>query len=116
MLRYFGPPGTGKTTTLLNEVESCLTKGIGPNDIGYFAFTRKASYEARDRAVARFNLDPEKDFNYFRTLHSFAFLVLGLNASDILSAKHLKEFGEKVGVDLSTGSSASEEDGFLVFK
>ena len=116
MLRYFGPPGTGKTTTLLNEVESCLTKGVSPNDIGYFAFTRKASYEARDRAVARFNLDPDKDFNYFRTLHSFAFLVLGLNASDILSAKHLKEFGEKVGVDLSTGSSASEEDGFLVFK
>ena len=83
MLRYFGPPGTGKTTTLLNQVEKFMSDGISPNDIGYFAFTRKASNEARDRAVARFNMDPEEDFTYFRTLHSLSFLWMGYNASDI---------------------------------
>ena len=37
-----GPPGTGKTTTLLNEVEKYL-KETDPNRIGYFSFTQKAA-------------------------------------------------------------------------
>ena len=92
MLRFFGPPGTGKTTTLLNLVDDALANGMAANDIGYFAYTRKASHEARDRAVVRFNLDAEKDFSYFRTLHSLAFRLLGLTSSDVLSEKHLKDF------------------------
>ena len=69
-----GPPGTGKTTTLLNEVEKYL-KETDPNRIGYFSFTQKAAYEARDRAMAKFNYS-EDDLPYFRTLHSLAFRQL----------------------------------------
>ena len=50
-----GPPGTGKTTTLLNLLEDYLKK-TDPYRIGYFAFTQKAANEARDRAMERFNL------------------------------------------------------------
>ena len=75
MFRYFGPPGTGKTTTLLNQVDGLLANGTSPTEIGYFAFTRKAAHEARDRAVSRFNLDPEKDFLYFRTAQFGVFIV-----------------------------------------
>ena len=49
-----GPPGTGKTTTLLNEVDKYL-KETDPNRIGYFSFTQKAAYEARNRAMSKFN-------------------------------------------------------------
>ena len=35
-----GPPGTGKTHTLLNQVEDYL-KNTDPDRIGYFAFTKK---------------------------------------------------------------------------
>ena len=99
MFRYFGPPGTGKTTTLLNQVDELLVSGMSPNEIGYFAFTRKAAHEARDRAVVRFNLDPEKDFQYFRTLHSLAFQMLGLSGSQVLSDRNLKDFSKTTGVD-----------------
>ena len=45
-----GPPGTGKTTTLLNLVEQFLRAGTDIKKIGYFSFTRKAAYEAQSRA------------------------------------------------------------------
>ena len=50
-MRYkvVGPPGTGKTRRLLNEVQKYVDKGTPLNRIGYFAFTRKAAGEARDR-------------------------------------------------------------------
>ena len=48
-----GPPGTGKTTTLLNKVDDYL-KQTDPDKVGYFAFTQKAAYEARDRAIKKF--------------------------------------------------------------
>ena len=60
MFRVFGPPGTGKTTTLLNRVDEELAKGTPPEKVAFLAFTRKAAYEARDRAAVRFNLDPKK--------------------------------------------------------
>ena len=42
-----GPPGTGKTTTLLNLSRSnFIQDGIRPKQIGYFSFTKKAATEA----------------------------------------------------------------------
>ena len=49
-----GPPGTGKTTTLLNLVEDFLRDGVDIKKIGYFSFTKKAAYEAISRAEERF--------------------------------------------------------------
>ena len=68
-----GPPGTGKTTTLLNLVDQFIQQGIRPKQIGYFSFTKKAATEAATRAAEKFNLDVEDDLTYFRTLHSYAF-------------------------------------------
>ena len=39
-----GPPGTGKTTTLLNLVDEFIQDGIRPKQIGYFSFTRNVRY------------------------------------------------------------------------
>ena len=116
MFRYFGPPGTGKTTTLLNHVEQLLSEGTPPNKIGYFAFTRKAAHEARDRAVARFGLDPDKDFVFFRTLHSLAFQLLGISGAQVIKEEHLKSFSKIVGIDLTQILETVEDEGFQTFR
>ncbi len=89
-----GPPGTGKTTTLLNKVDSYL-KETDPDRIGYFAFTQKAAYEARDRAMDKFNYS-EDDLPYFRTLHSLAFQKLGLKKDQVMQPRHYKDLGKKL--------------------
>ena len=44
-MRYkvVGPPGTGKTKTLLEKVKMYLDIGISLDRIGYFAFTKHQS-------------------------------------------------------------------------
>ena len=117
MFRYFGPPGTGKTTTLLNQVDKLLAEGMSPNEIGYFAFTTKAAYEARDRAVARFNLDPKEDLVYFRTLHSLAFQMLGMTSSQVLGTRGLQSFENQSGLNLTReGNEFVNDDGFVLLK
>ena len=68
-MRYkvIGPPGTGKTKTLLDQVDKYLAKGIPLNRIGYFAFTRKASEEAQDRFLKKNKELSRKDIKYFQT-------------------------------------------------
>ena len=87
-----GHPGTGKTTTLLNEVDNCL-KQTDPDKIGYFSFTQKAAYEARDRAMDKFNLS-EDDLPYFRTLHSLAFRKLGIKKENVIILQHYKLYNK----------------------
>ena len=62
-----GPPGTGKTTTLLNLVDQFIQQGVRPKQIGYFSFTKKAATEAANRAAEKFGLDVDNDLAFFRT-------------------------------------------------
>lgn len=91
-----GPPGTGKTTTLLGIVEDELSGGTPPDRIAYLSFTRRAAEEAISRACERFSLQ-RKQFPYFRTLHSLCFRLMGLSSSEVLEGKRLEEFGGIVG-------------------
>ena len=64
-----GPPGTGKTTTLLNLVDEFIQQGIRPKQIGYFSFTKKAATEAANRAAKKFGLDIENDLAFLSLIH-----------------------------------------------
>jgi superfamily I DNA/RNA helicase len=109
-----GPPGTGKTTTLLNEVDMYL-KQTDPDKIGYFSFTQKAAYEARDRAMLKFNLS-EDDLPYFRTLHSLAFRRLGIKKEDVLQRRHYEDLGKKTGYSLDYNEYDNEHTGLFTTK
>lgn len=92
----FGPPGTGKTTTLLHEVDAALRSGVHPDRIAFFAFTRKAANEASERAGKLFGLQKD-DLPWFRTLHSAAFRMLGLSSAEVMQASHYSELAKTLG-------------------
>lgn len=102
-----GPPGTGKTTTLLKIVEERLKQGIPPEQIGFVSFTRRAAEEAVQKACTEFSLDRNR-FPYFRTIHSLCFRQLGLKNSDVFEGSKIAEFSKWIGVRIS---GTWEEDG-----
>lgn len=112
----YGPPGTGKTTYLLNLLEELLKK-YSPQEIAYVSYTRKGSYEGRDRALERFNYT-EEDFPYFRTLHSIAFRQLNVSRGNMISRSYYKAFSEKMGMKFTgfyTEDFRNDDDKYLFF-
>jgi len=109
-----GPPGTGKTHTLLEQVETYL-KNTDPNKIGYFAFTKKASNEAKERAMKKFNYS-EDDLPYFRTLHSLAFQRLGWDKTKVMQKRHYEDLGKKIQIPIDYNDWDEEETGLFTTK
>ena len=105
-MRYkvVGPPGTGKTRRLLNEVQRYVDKGTPLKKIGYFAFTRKAAGEARDRFLKVKTELTKKDIKYFQTLHSLAFNTLGLKEENVMQDLNYKVIGETCGIQIKYAS------------
>ena len=105
-MRYkvVGPPGTGKTRRLLNEVQRYVNKGVPLKRIGYFAFTRKAAGEARDRFLKIKTELTKKDIKYFQTLHSLAFNRLGLKEENVMQDLNYKAIGDTCGIQIKYAS------------
>lgn len=106
----FGPPGTGKTTRLLDEVENYLTKGVQPEELGFVSFTRQAAENAKGRAIEKFSI-PRGRFSHFRTLHSMAFSMLALSKESVMQNKDYREVAKLCGITLSTRVQRMDEEG-----
>ena len=70
--KYFGPPGTGKTTTLMNIIEKSLDEGVAPEKIAFISFSVKAADEGKIRANIRLGLGFD-EMPYFCTSHALSY-------------------------------------------
>ena len=95
-----GPPGTGKTTSLLSIIDEELARGTPPDRIGYVSYTKRAAEEGVTRACEKFNLQ-RADFPWFRTLHSLAFRRLGLSRGEVLEGSRMQEFADYARVRIT---------------
>ena len=105
-----GPPGTGKTTRLLDVVEDYFFSGMAPDRICLVAFTRKAAQEARVRAMDKFGFGNE-ELIYFRTLHSLAFQQLQMTRSEVMGRKDYAALAGILGISITLNRMS--EDGLI---
>jgi len=106
LVRVSGPPGTGKSTYLLNIVDSLLSQGVSPDEIVYTTFTRAGAYEARDRAAARFKLSAET-LPYFRTIHSLCHSLMP--STQVMQIRDWGMIARTLGVYFSVRMQADTE-------
>ena len=111
--KILGPPGTGKTTKLLKYVQTFLKLGTPIEKIGYFAFTKKAATEAKERMLKLFPQYGYRDLKHFQTLHSLAFTTLGMKKDNVMQAEHYEEIGKSLGVQVSVYRGGEEETGYI---
>lgn len=99
--KVFGPPGTGKTTFLLNRIEEILASGIPPTEICYLSLTNVAIEEAVSRMTARFGrgYTRRSGLNYFSTIHAFCFGLLDFPSSSIMRREDTYAIAKTLGLE-----------------
>tara|TARA_R100001015_G_C4632314_1_gene195713 strand:- start:227 stop:1654 length:1428 start_codon:yes stop_codon:yes gene_type:complete len=103
--KYYGPPGTGKTYRLISRARAYQRIGTRLDRIGYFAFTRKAAKEARERMPVS-----DKKLPYFQTFHSFAYKTLQLKEENVMQPVHYELLGKRLGIRVSYTDKYNEEE------
>ncbi len=83
-LRVLGGPGTGKTTLVAHTVADRVRRGVDPERVLVLTSSRRAAAQLRERIVERLvagGVTPTVRDPLVRTVHSYAFSVLRLQAS-----------------------------------
>ena len=107
----YGPPGTGKTTRLIQRVEEFVADGVPADSIAVVSFTRAAAAEIATRATV--NKQGAKGVQA-STIHSLAFRLAGLDKSQIITTRELKEFAETVGIPCQGNTSFTRNDATML--
>lgn len=110
-----GPPGTGKTETLMTRLEEHLGSGVSPGRIGYSTFTRAAVYEAIHRAGEKFQLSRD-DLPYFATMHALCYRALGMDKEQLFTPKHWREFADSLELPYSEEPKNGDIESFEPFE
>lgn len=109
----FGPPGCGKTHTMVEKVREALRRGVSPDRIGFMSYTKKSVDEGVTRLCREFNLT-RKDLPFVKTLHGLAFTALGLQRSDVMSAQDYMNIGRLLGLNFSGGTVVNPDGDWIL--
>lgn len=117
--KIFGPPGTGKTTELMNKVVDYIGAGGQTDKIAFLTFTNNAANVAQERIIEAAKRDfPARqfslmDFPNFSTLHSLATRIGGLMGKNVLDVNKLRQFDPDIKSEvvwMKLGDASSAED------
>ena len=109
-LVILGPPGCGKTTTIMNKIEEDVKK-CPPEHIALVSFTKKAVGEAVQRVSDRFGLARQR-LPLFQTIHALCYRQLGCQKNDLMTRQNYGELGHILGYPLE--ATINMEEGALV--
>jgi len=99
VIKTFGRAGTGKTTYLLKQLEKQLSNGVHPVEVGMISHTNAAVDVFKARAIKQGNYK-EKDFPYFRTLHSLCYQLIGLKEYNHVDREVINRFIDEYYPDM----------------
>ena len=71
-IKFYGPPGCGKTRTMLDHFERELAD-VPAHRIAFLTFTRSARMEALERSSR-----PAASLPYLKTIHAICYAQLGV--------------------------------------
>ena len=106
MQRYkiLGPPGTGKTTRLLELLEKELDT-VPARRIAFVSFTQRGTYEGVRRAKEQFVLSQDQ-LKHFRTLHSLCLQQTGGKYGRVMQKSDYKALGQALGMKFDMDDNA----------
>ena len=105
LCKIYGPPGTGKTYRLISRARAYARTGSPLHKIGYFAFTKKAAKEAKERMPF-----PPKRLRHFQTLHSLAFNTLSLSEDRVMQPYHYEDLGKLLNIRVRYQDKFNKEE------
>lgn len=95
----FGPPGTGKSTYIIQDIRKMVDDGFDPGRIGVFSFTKAAANELAKRAgISEATIS---------TIHGMCFRLADLSREQVVNNADLRKFGNLVKIPI-TGSNPEE--------
>jgi DNA helicase-2/ATP-dependent DNA helicase PcrA len=134
VVKIFGGPGTGKTTTMVGNTNiddfSGILEGMfkrrSPDNVMLIAYTRAAADEAKERLVSLTDVSKSKADDRITTIHSMAMKYNNLGPKDIVEIRWSNDkynFCNEVGLEYQFDNtsddgemlSAPDDQGHLLF-
>ncbi|WP_436925926.1 UvrD-helicase domain-containing protein [Halosimplex amylolyticum] len=99
--RLFGGPGSGKTTALLDRVETLLEENddVEFRDVLVVSYTRAAAAEIRERLAERLGESPRALKGNVCTMHAKAYELLNLSRGDVVGESDKEDFCDEFGIE-----------------